>query len=134
MTEVSFLPIFVAAIASVILAFAWYHPRFFGGYWMHVINLSPEMAERGKKRMPLYVFIAFLASMAIAYVMNYFGIAWGVYDWVGAIELAIWCWVGFTAPTMLGMVLWEMKPVRYYLVVSGYWLASFILTALILVF
>ena len=71
--------------------------------------------------------------MLIAWVMSYVGILLGVFDWFGAIELGFWCWIGFTAPPMLGMVLWEQKPIRYYLIVSLFWLVSFIVTALILV-
>ena len=133
MFEVTFLPILVCGIASVILGMVWYSPRIFGTSWMAHISMTPEMAEKGKKRMPLNAFIAFLAAMVVAYVMNYFGIAWGVFDWIGAVELGFWLWVGFVAPTMLGMVLWEMKPIKYYAIVAGYWLVSFIMMAVILV-
>ena len=109
-------------------------PRVFGSAWMRRSNITPEMAERGKKRMPLYAFLAFLASMLAAYVMNYFGIAWGVYDWIGAIELGIWSWIGFVAPAMLGQVLWEQKPFLLYLINAGYWLVSFVAMAIVLLF
>ncbi|MEY4747039.1 MAG: hypothetical protein RLZZ416_88 [Candidatus Parcubacteria bacterium] len=117
----------------MLLGFAWYHPKVFGGVWMRAINMTPEMVERGKKKMPIMAFLAFLSSMLVAYVMNYFGIAWGVYDSIGAIELGFWCWVGFAAPPMFGMVLWEQKPIRYYAIVAGYWLVAFIVMALVLV-
>ena len=133
MFEVTFWPIFAAGIANVILGFIWYNPRVFGTYWMSQVAMSPERMERGKKKMPLMAFIAFLASMVAAYVMNYFGIAWGVFDWIGAIELGFWSWLGFVAPTMLGTVLWEGKPFKYYAIVSGYWLVSFIVMAIVLV-
>jgi len=133
MTTVTFWPIFAAGIASVIIGMIWYHPKVFGTAWMRLANVTPEMAERGKKRMPLMAIMALLASMIAAYVMSYFGIAWGVFDWIGAVELGFWCWIGFTAPTMLGMVLWEHKPIRYYLIVSLYWLVTFIVMAIILV-
>ena len=83
--------------------------------------------------MPYMAIVALLAAMLVAYVMDYFGIAWGVYDVPTAINLGVWCWAGFAAPTMLGMVLWEQKPVRYYLIVAGYWLVAFITIAIILV-
>ena len=133
MFEVTFLPILVCGIANVILGMVWYNRKVFGTAWMAHVGMTPEMAERGKKRMPLMALISLLAAMVVAYVMDYFGIAWGVFDWIGAIELGFWCWVGFVAPTMLGMVLWEMKPVKYYAIVSGYWLVSFIMMAIILV-
>src|SRR4051812_1160738 len=111
MTDVSFFPILAAGIASVLIGWTWYHPKVFGAMWMRMCNITPEMAERAKKRMPLTALVALLASMIVAYVMNYFGIAWGVYDVPGALQLGFWTWAGFTAPTMLGMVLWEQKPI-----------------------
>lgn len=134
MIEVTFFPILAAGIVSLVIGLVWYHPRVFGGAWTRLSNLSPEAVEKGKKRMPITLPIALIASMLAAYVMNYFGIAWGVYDVIGAIELGLWCWIGFVAPTMLGMVLWEQKPLRYYFVVAGYWLVSFIAMAIVLLF
>ncbi|MBI2612435.1 DUF1761 domain-containing protein [Candidatus Kaiserbacteria bacterium] len=134
MIEVEFLPIFFAGVVSVVIGFIWYHPKVFGSAWVRLTNLSPEAVEKGKKRMPLMAFIGLFASMFVAYVMNYFGIAWGVYDVIGAIELGFWCWIGFVAPTMLGIVLWEQKAFKLYLINSLYWLVSFVIMAIILVF
>ncbi len=101
---------------------------------MRLANVTPEMAERGKKMMPLSVVISLCGSMLIAYVMNYVGIAFHIFDWVGAVfELALWCWLGFVVPTSLGTVLWEQRPFKLYLINTLYWLVTFIVMALILV-
>lgn len=100
---------------------------------MRLSNITPEMLEKGKRRMPLYMLAAFVAGLISAYVMNYFGIAWNVFDVVGAIELGIWCWVGFAAPALFGQVLWDQKPLRLYFINSLYWLVSFVVMAVILV-
>lgn len=134
MFEVTLVPLLIAAAVSVGIAFAWFHEKAFGKTFMRYTNLTPEQSARGRTRMPLNTFFAFLSSIVAAYVLNYFGIAWGVYDWVGAVELGIWVWLGFAAPPMLGMVLWEQKPLRYYFVVAGYWFLAFIAMALVLVF
>ena len=131
MLEVSFLPILFAGVVSVVIGFIWYHPRVFGGAWMRMTNLSPEMVERGKRLMLLKALFGLLASMLVAYVMNYFGIAWGVFDVIGAIELGFWCWVGFVVPTMFGIVLWEQKPFSLYLINVSYWLVSLIAMAIV---
>ena len=133
MFEVTFLSILFAGVVSVVIGFVWYHPKVFGSAWIRLTNLSPEAVEQGKKRMPLMAFFGLLASMLAAYVMNHFGIAWGVYDVIGAIELGFWLWVGFVAPTMLGLVLWEQKSFKLYLINALYWLVSFIAMAIILV-
>jgi hypothetical protein len=134
MNQVTFLPILIAGIASALLGALWYNPHVFGGVWMRMTTITPEQRERGKRRMPLYAFLGLLASMVIAYVMNYFGIAWGVYDASTALQLAFWCWIGFTAPVLLSTVLWEQKPVRFYLINAGYWLVSFAVMALVLLY
>jgi len=132
MYQVTFLPILGAGIASVIIGFIWYQPHVFGTIWMRFSGITPEMAERAKRRMPLHAILGLLASMLIAYVMNYFGIQYGVFDWTGALQLAFWCWIGFAAPLLLGTVIWEQKPFRLYLINAFYWLVTFIAMALIL--
>lgn len=131
MFEVTFLPILAAGIANLVLGMIWYNPKVFGNAWMAAGNIQPS--ERGKKLMPIMAIIGTLAAMLIAYVMNHFGIAWGVFDVISAIELGFWCWVGFVAPVLLGSILWEMKPFRYYAINAGFWLVSFIVMAIVLV-
>lgn len=133
MYEVTLFPIIGAGIFAMVLGFVWYHPKVFGGAWVRLAGITPESVERGKKRMPVMAGIGILASMLAAYVMNYFGVAWGVNDIIGAVELGFWCWFGFVAPTMLGIVLWEQKSFSLYLINALYWLVSFVGMAIVLV-
>ncbi len=134
MIEVDLLHVLAAGVVSLIIGYVWYHPRVFGGIYLRLSQITPEMVEKGKRRMPLMAVGALLASMLAAYVMNYFGIAWGVYDIIGAVELGFWCWVGFVAPTMIGMVLWDQKPFTLYLLHVLHWLVAFVAMAIVLVF
>ena len=133
MFEVTFLSILGAGVAAVLIGMVWYHPIVFGSAWMRMSNITPEMAERGKKRMPLMMLIGLMAAMLAAWVMNHVGILLGVYDVVDAVVLGFWCWMGFVAPTMLGMVLWEQKPFKLYLINALYWLVAFVAMAITLV-
>ncbi len=133
MFAVSFILIFIAGIASVIIGMIWYNPRVFGTAWIDLSGMTPEQQERGKKNMPLRALFGLLASMLVAYVMSYFAIAWGVYDWLGALELAFWIWVGFVCPVLLGAVLWEGKPIRLFLINSSYWLVTLAVMAVIII-
>ncbi len=132
MYQVAFVPVLCAGILSALIGIVWYHPRFFGSAWMRLSGFTPEMVERSKKRRWLTPIVGVLASMLIAYVMAYVAIALGVYDWIGAVEVGLWCWIGFVAPTSLGIVLWEQKPLRLYAITAGYWLVSFIAISLVL--
>lgn len=131
-TLVAFLPILAAGIANVIVAMVWFHPKVFGTRFMQEVRTTPEMIERGKRTMTRDALIALVAGTLSAYVMGYFAAAYGVSDIWGAIQLGFWSWIGFTAVPMLGMVLWEHKSIRYYAIVSGGWLVSFVVMSLIL--
>lgn len=132
MFEVTFLPILASGIAAVLLGVFWYSPRVFGSAWMRMSGITPEAAEKGKRRMPLMAFFGLLAAMLIAWVMNYVGISLGVYDIVSAVVLGFWCWLGFVAPILLGSVLWEQKPFSLYLINASYWLVTLVVMAVIL--
>jgi hypothetical protein len=129
----SFFVVFAAGVSAVLIGWIWYLPAVFGTAWMRLAGITPEMAERGKRRMPVMALFGLIAAMLVAYVMSYVSLAWGFYDWIGALELGFWCWVGFVAPTMLGMVLWEQKPFKLYLINVFYWLVAFIVMAQIIV-
>jgi len=126
--------IVASGFVAVLLGMIWYHPKIFGGAWMRLSGITPEMREKGKRRMPVMVFFGFLAAMLVAYVMTYVSAAWGFYNWVGGLQLGLWCWMGFIAPTMLGSVLWEMKPFRLYLINAFYWLVTLLVMAQFIVF
>jgi hypothetical protein len=132
MLEVTFVPIFSAAVVAVLIGIGWYHPKVFGTAWMRMSNITPEAAEKGKRRMPFMALLGLVAAMLIAWVMNYVGIAFGVFDIVNAAVLGFWCWLGFTAPVLFGSVLWEQKPVRLFLINAGYWLVTFVVMAITL--
>ncbi len=131
--SLSFWAILAAGSASVLIGWVWYHPSVFGTAWMRMSNITPEMAERGKKRMPITAGIGLGMSMVVAYVMTYFGMAWGVYDIISAIELGVWVWIGFVAPVAIGAVLWEQKPLRLYFINASYWLVALVVMAIILI-
>jgi len=132
MFEVNYVAVLVAGIINLILGMVWYAPRVFGGAWMRMSKITPEMAERGKRRMPLMAFIAFIAGVIMAYVLSFFAIAWGVFDAIGALDVAFWIWLGFIAPVLLGSVLWEQKPMKLYVINAGYWLVSLVVMLQIL--
>lgn len=133
MFEISFLPILIASIAHVIIGMIWYNPKVFGTAWAQAAGMRPDQMERGKKMMPVMAGVGFLSAMLVAYVLFHFGIAWGVFDWIGGIELGFWIWLGFVAPVLLGSVLWEMKPFKYFLINASYWLLSLVVMGIILV-
>lgn len=133
MFGISLWQIIAAGIANILLGFIWYHPKVFGTTWMRLTPISPDTLERSKRRMPIIMVVSFGSAMLAAYVMSHFGAAWGVFDWIGAVELAFWLWAGFVVPAMLSSVLWDGKPLRLFVINVFYWLVALIVMAIILV-
>lgn len=133
MFEVNYIAVLVAGLVPVILGMIWYNPKVFGGMWMRLANLSPEAMERGKKLMPFHALIGLVGALVMAYVLTHFGIAWGVFDWIGAIELGFWVWLGFQVPVLLSPTLSEMKPWKLFFLNAAYQLVATVLVAVVLV-
>ena len=96
----------------------------FAKAWMEGARISPETMEAGKKKMPQMAAIGLVSQLVAAYVIAHFVFFLGIIDIPGALEFSFWTWLGLIAVPMLGMVLWEMKSVTYYAIVSGYWLVA----------
>lgn len=118
----------------MIIGFIWYHQRVFGTAWMRMAGIAPSETSAVGKATAISVGVGFIAAVIMAYVFSHMGIAWGIIDAVGALELAFWLWLGFIAPTMIGIVLWEQKPVKLFLISAGYWLVSLMVMSLIILY
>jgi hypothetical protein len=110
----------------------WYNPSVFGSAWMRMSNITPDQAEKGKKRMPLMALSGFVAAMFMAWVLSIVQAAFGVYDIISALDVGFWIWAGFVAPVLLGSVLWETKPFTLYLINATYWLLALLSMSAIL--
>ncbi len=127
------MAVLVAAVASFIVGFVWYHPSVFGIMWMRWSGISPSAAEAGKKKMVQSMVSGFVGSLVTAYVLAHFVAVWGAVDMMGAIQLGFWAWLGFQMPIMLGSVLWEQKSWNLFALNGAYWLVSTIVMAKVLV-
>ncbi len=133
MIQISIWPLIAAAVSSVVIGYVWYHPRVFGSIWMRLNGISPEMAERGAKRMHIYAAIGFCAFVVSAYIMRELLRGLGFASPADAACLGLALWIGFAAPILLGSVLWEHRPITLYIINIGYWLVALVIMAVILV-
>ncbi len=124
--------VLLSGLAALMIGMVWYHPKVWGNVWMSLLNLSPEQVEKGKKTMIRSSVLGFLSNVLLAYVFSHFAIAWGVFDTVGALQLAFWTWIGIQMPVSLSMVLWEQRPFKWFAITSGYLLLTLMATSVIL--
>jgi hypothetical protein len=128
MVKLSLSAIILSGIAGTFIGYVWYG-LIFSKTWKRLAEL-PE--KTGARQAIISLIALFLANTIIAYVMTYFGIAWNIYTWIGALQLGIWIWIGFMAPILLAQAAGERRSFKLYAIHAGYWLVTSIATAFIL--
>ena len=125
--DINIVAVFAAAVVSMVVGSLWYGP-FFGKEWIKLSGMTDKMMKEAKKKgMAQTYAVGFVSSLLMSYVLGHF------VDYVGATTfgdgaiLGIWLWVGFFATSMLGIVLWEGKPVRLYMINTLYYLVTLML-------
>src|SRR3989344_2720713 len=130
--EVNYLVILVSAIISFIIGALWYS-LLFGKSWTKLMGFSAKDIEKTKKKsMAKTYFIGFIAQLIMAYVLANFVIYADAKTFLEGIQVGFFIWLGFVATISLGMILWENKPIKLYLINTGYWLVSLIIQGMIL--
>ena len=61
----------------------------------------------------------FVKNLVVAFVLGHFVVRLGIGDWKGAVQLALWVWVGFQAMLLMGAVLHEKMPWKLYVIHAG---------------
>lgn len=131
MPEINYLSVFVASVAHFFLGWLWYGPLF-GKSWMAMMGITPE-SMKSMKMSPITAMIGgFVTSFVTTYVLANFVAMLGVMEIMEAMQLAFWVWLGFYATTLAGVVLWENKPVKLYLLNASYYLSGLAIASAIL--
>ncbi len=131
--EVNVWAVLVSAIVVWILGSLWYSPILFGKMWMKLSGFKESDMRKAKKKGMIKEYIIMLVgSFITAYVLAHFVSYTNSTTILDGGVLGAWLWIGFIAPIALGMVLWEGKPVKLYLINTGYYLVSLVIMGAIL--
>jgi len=136
---VNYLAVLASAVSAMVVGFLWYGPLF-GKAWSKMMGwgeMTPEqLKEKQKKAMPMYA-ISFVGSLVMAFVLSHalvFGNTYlGTSGISGGLMGAFWNWLGFIVPVTMGVVLWEGKPLKLWLINASYYLVVLAVMSAILV-
>ena|SRR3989344_4783699 len=130
-SEVNYLAVLVAAVASFLLGWLWYGP-FFGKPWMKLMNFDKNSMKSMKLSPVTAMILGFLTYLIIAYVLAGFISILNAATIVEGMKIAFWIWLGFIATTTLGSFLWEGKSIKLYLLNNTYNLLNLLVMSAIL--
>lgn len=129
---VNYWSILVSAVLYFILGAFWYSPKLFGNAWLELVDVDMS----NKKGLAQKYLIAFgcilVATFVLAHFMEYATYFTGVGGFMGGIQTAFWCWLGFSGAQYLINLQFEDRPWNLFLINSGYHLAGLMLGGIII--
>ncbi len=134
---VNYWAVLGAALAAVVLGFIWFGPLF-GKQWMksYGMEMPKEITKSMKQAMmrsySMVAVAALVMAAVLAHALFYVTEFTGLTGVSTGITTALWCWLGFMVAPLMGPVLWEDRPWKYFFITAGYWLVALALMGTIL--
>lgn len=127
MIEYSPTKILIFSLQDFLLGFLWFSPLLFAEPWKESVELTDEkINERQMKNtnmgklFAIQICFNIISILSLSYLMVNVNPA----TLSDALTLAFIVWLGFTAGAQFGPVLWESKPITYFLINTGWRLTS----------
>ena len=127
--------VLAAAVATMILGFLWYSPLLFAKPWTVAMGYDPndkaKMDEMRKGAGKLYG-ITFVASLISAFVLAKIIDVTTVNAVLYGMKIGFAVWLGFVTTVQLTSTLFKRRPIKLYLIDTGYQLVCYLLMGAIL--
>jgi hypothetical protein len=127
--------VLVAAVATMILGFLWYSPLLFAKPWTLAMGYDPndkaKMDEMRTGAGKLYG-ITFVASLISAFVLAKIIDVTTVNAVLYGMKIGFAVWLGFVTTVQLTSTLFKRRPIKLYLIDTGYQLVCYLLMGAIL--
>ena len=122
--------ILVAAVVQFFLGAIWYS-LLFAKPWMALVGHTPTPGQRPKGAITSMI-VSFIGGLLLAFILAH------VIYWAGAdtlhrgLFIGFICWLGFVAAPLLSETMYERRPGKLFLINSGYWLLSMLISGTVL--
>ncbi|MEI8072821.1 MAG: DUF1761 domain-containing protein [Candidatus Saccharibacteria bacterium] len=104
----NWLSILLSSSAGIIVSALWYSDYLFGKEWRNLAKLK----NTEDLKSPVNLLIMLLVIFITALVLKRFIIISNPLDYISAIKLAIWLWLGFVATYAVGEFISEKRPMK----------------------
>jgi len=118
--QTDWLIVVIAAIVNVAVGFVWYSKWVFGPIWLKLTELKEKDIKHNKQAM----LWGFIVSLIVAYFLSFFQQHLAVATVADGLMLGFLLWLGFVATTQVSSVIWCKKPMKLFVVNTGYKLLS----------
>ena len=129
MPGINYLAVVGASVAAFVASSVWY--ILFNKERLKLRGIDPG-AGADRKMPAANLLVEFVRNFVITIVLARFVLLLGVADWLGAVQLGLWVWIGFPVTLLVGSVYWEDVPWKLAAIHAGDWLVKILLIAVIL--
>ncbi len=136
MIDVNYMGVLLAAVASMVIGFAWYHPALFGKPWMKLMGYTAEKLKKEQAQMGMFYGLSFVVALITAYVLAHvMALSENFYHNPGVptgLMTAFWSWLGFVMPVQLTDQIFGSKKWKLFAINTGYQLAALLVMGVVL--
>jgi hypothetical protein len=85
----------------------------------------PDIKPSGPETTKM-VLAGFVSALVMSYIFSHFVDLGGATTIGAGAQLGFWIWLGFVATIQAGVVLWEKKPIKLFLINSSFYLVTLV--------
>jgi len=127
--DVNIAAIVVCAVLIWIIGAAWYSPLLFARPWVAIVGRQMGEKPKGVYRGMIASLLGdFLLCFVLAHILHWTHAG----NWQRGLHVGILLWVAFVVAPLYPQSVYEGRPLRYFLINSGYWLVSLLAASAIL--
>lgn len=107
------LGILIATAAAMVIGSVWYSKPVFGKDWQKLVGLKDKDIKEGATKAMAAML---LMALVTAFVLQRFIVIANPQDYLQAVKLGAWLWLGFVATYAIGGGMFEKRPTKLILI------------------
>lgn len=128
MSLLDLIAVIVVTVLNNVLGMTWYSKSLFGTEWAKAHKFDLGTLKATPMHFIAAIGVSFLTALVFSLLVNWFGINSA---WQGMV-LGFMIWLGFIATTHFSGVIWAQKPLKAYVIDTGFQLVSMLMMGAIL--
>ena len=114
----------VSALILWFLGAAWYSPALFAKPWMSALGI---VSSGPKKGLAAGMLASFVGDILVAFALLHIILWSGAASFTMGAFVGFVCWFGFFAATQFPQGIYESRPIKLFVINTGYWLVGLLI-------
>ncbi|HUD03966.1 MAG TPA: DUF1761 domain-containing protein [Candidatus Paceibacterota bacterium] len=125
-SNINLWSVLVAAVAAFVVGYVWYSPAVFGKQWVKASGMTDESMKGKKEGMAKKLLLSFICTVVTAYIAAVLYHSLYITSGTQLLALVFAVWLGFTAATKSGNIIFARESLTVYLINIGHDLVALI--------